>query len=104
MTVSDITGEIVEEFVLPPKGFMAREMSRGDVLRVTDLEGRQVGDLIAFNRSDLREKFWISSTIRLNGTVYVTGGHVLYSELSRPMVTILADTCGRHDLLAGSCN
>jgi urea carboxylase-associated protein 1 len=104
MTVAAIAGEIVEEFVLPPRGYMARELSRGDILRVTDLEGQQVGDLIAFNRADLSEKFWISNTIRLNGTVYITTGHMLYSELSRPMLTIVADTCGRHDLLAGSCN
>ena len=83
---------------------MAREMAAGTILRVTDIEGGQVGDLVAFARADLSEKFWISNTIRLNGTVYVTKGHVLYSELSRPMLTLVDDTCGRHDLLAGSCN
>lgn len=80
------------------------ELHQGDILRVTDIGGQQVGDLIAFALDDLSEKFWISNTIRLNGTIYVTNGHTLYSELSRPMLTIVEDTCGRHDLLAGSCN
>ena len=97
-------GGVLESFVLPPRGKMAREMAAGTILRVTDIEGGQVGDLVAFARADLSEKFWISNTIRLNGTVYVTKGHVLYSELSRPMLTLVDDTCGRHDLLAGSCN
>lgn len=97
-------GQIVFEATLPPRGKIAREIRRGQIMRVVDLEGRQVGDLVAFNQADLAEKFWISNTIRLNGTVFVTTGHVLYSELSNPMFTILADTCGRHDLLAGSCN
>jgi urea carboxylase-associated protein 1 len=97
-------GRVIFETTLPPRGRMAREIERGEVLRVVDVEGKQVGDLIAFNRADLGEKFWISNTIRLNGTVFVTTGHVLYSELSNPMFTIVADTCGRHDLLAGSCN
>lgn len=97
-------GQIVFETTLPPRGKIAREIKRGQIMRVVDLEGRQVGDLVAFNQADLAEKFWISNTIRLNGTVFVTTGHVLYSELSNPMFTILADTCGRHDLLAGSCN
>ena len=97
-------GGVLESFVLPPRGKMAREMAAGTILRVTDIEGGQVGDLVAFARADLSEKFWISNTIRLNGTVYVTRGHVLYSELSRPMLTLVEDTCGRHDLLAGSCN
>jgi uncharacterized protein YcgI (DUF1989 family) len=60
--------------------------------------------LVAFNRSNLAEKFWISNTIRLNGTIFLTKGNVLYSELSNPMFTIVEDTCGQHDLLAGSCN
>ncbi len=92
------------DVTLPPRGRIAREIARGQTVRITDLQGSQVGDLIAFNRHDLAEKFWISNTIRLNGTVYVTTGRKLYSELSNAMFTITADTCGRHDLLAGSCN
>jgi urea carboxylase-associated protein 1 len=99
-----IPGHVIYESTLPPAGKLAREIERGQILRVVDLEGRQVGDLVAFNKANLAEKFWISNTIRLNGTIYVTTGHVLYSELSNPMFTITADTCGRHDLLAGSCN
>jgi urea carboxylase-associated protein 1 len=97
-------GEGIDRIVLPPRGTIAREIKRGQTLRVTDLEGKQVGDLIAFNADDLAEKFWISNTIRLNQTIYLTEGHVLYSELSRPMLRIVKDTCGMHDLLAGSCN
>jgi urea carboxylase-associated protein 1 len=97
-------GRVIYETTLPPRGRLAHEVTRGQVVRIVDIEGRQVGDLVAFNRENLKEKFWISNTIRLNGTVYVTTGHVLYSELSRPMFTIVADSCGRHDLLAGSCN
>ena len=99
-----LPGRVVFETTLPPRGRIARQIERGEVLRVVDLEGKQVGDLIAFNRADLAEKFWVSNTIRLNGTLFVTTGHVLYSELSNPMFTIVTDTCGRHDLLAGSCN
>src|SRR6266540_1964037 len=96
--------DLTEEIVLDPGAHLAREMKRGQVLRVTDLEGQQVADLVAFAAEDLAEKLWTSNTIRLNGTVFVTTGDVLYSELSRPMLTIVEDTCGRHDLMAGSCN
>jgi uncharacterized protein len=97
-------GHRIEEIVIPPRGKLAREVRAGQIIRIIDVEGQQVGDIIAFNLHNLAEKFWISNTIRLNQTVYVTAGHVLYSELSKPMFTIVADTCGRHDLLAGSCN
>jgi urea carboxylase-associated protein 1 len=99
-----IPGRVVEEIVLRPRGKLARAVEKGQVVRIIDLEGQQVGDFIAFNRHNLDEKFWISNTIRLNKTVYLTRGHVLYSELSNPMFTLVEDTCGRHDLLAGSCN
>jgi uncharacterized protein YcgI (DUF1989 family) len=76
-----VPGHVIFDTILPPRGHVALEIERGQVMRVVDLEGRQVGDLVVFNRADLAEKFWISNTIRLNGTVFVTTGHVLYSEL-----------------------
>jgi len=97
---------MVEDLVLDPGTPLVRQLRTGQRLRVTDLEGQQVGDLVAFALEELGDRFWISNTIRLNGTVYLTTGHVLYSELSRPMLTITQDTVGAggHDLLAGSCN
>lgn len=99
-----ITSALAEDFVLAPGACVAREVRRGQSLRITDLEGQQVADIIAFTLPDLHDRLWPSTTIRLNGTVYLTTGHVLYSELSRPLLTITHDTCGRHDMLAGSCN
>jgi uncharacterized protein YcgI (DUF1989 family) len=93
-----------EQFVLAPARCIARPLRRGQTLRITDLEGQQVADLIAFTLPDLADRLWPSTTIRLNGTVYFTAGHTLYSELSRPLLKIIEDTCGRHDMLAGSCN
>ena len=37
-------------------------------------------------------------------TIYLTTGHVLYSNRSRPMFTILADDVGRHDFLLTPCS
>jgi uncharacterized protein YcgI (DUF1989 family) len=90
--------------VLPASGYMATTMKMSQVLRITDIMGMQVADLIAYALDNLEEAFWITNTIRLNKTVFVTTGHTLYSELSRPMLTITEDTCGMHDMLAGSCN
>lgn len=97
---------LIEDLVLEPGEPLAREIRAGQLVLIRDLQGQQVGDVIAFASADLGERLWISNTIRLNGTVYLTTGHVLYSELSRPMLTITRDTVGAggHDLLAGSCN
>lgn len=103
-SVSSEKGSASSQIVIPPRGYVAGELRRGQTLRVTDLEGQQVGDLVVFAADDLDEKLWVSNTIRLNGTVYLKVGHTLYSELSRPMLLITEATCDTHDILAGSCN
>jgi uncharacterized protein YcgI (DUF1989 family) len=77
---------------------------RGQLLKVVDPEGEQVADFISFAAEDSRE--WLSSgrTIDYANTIYVTTGHVLYSNRSRPMWTIVEDTVGRHDFLLTPCS
>ena len=89
---------------LAPQTGNAFLLSRGDILRVTDPEGEQVADLIAFSRE--RRPAWLSSgrTFDYNDTVYLTTGHVLYSNRSVPMLTIIEDTVGRHDFLYTPCS
>jgi uncharacterized protein YcgI (DUF1989 family) len=82
-------------------GFLVRQ---GQLLRITDPQGEQVSDLISFARDDSRE--WLSSgrTIDYANTIYVTTGHVLYSNRSRAMWTIIEDSVGRHDFLLTPCS
>jgi uncharacterized protein YcgI (DUF1989 family) len=89
---------------LEPQTGTAFELSKGQTLKVIDLEGEQVADLTAFNREDPRE--WLSSgrSIDYANTIYLTTGHLLYSNRSRPMFTILADDVGRHDFLLTPCS
>ena len=79
-------------------------IARGELLRITDPRGEQVSDLISFARADTGE--WLSSgrTIDYANTIYVTTGHTLYSNRSRPMWTIVEDTVGRHDFLLTPCS
>jgi len=88
---------------IEPQTGVAFRMGRGDVLRVVDLEGEQVSDLMAFG-PDGRETFSAGRSIDYNGTIRLTTGHVLYSNRSNPMLTIVADSCGVHDLLFAPCS
>ena len=88
---------------IPPqhgRGFMLR---RGQILRVIDPEGEQVADLFAFAAGD---PGWLSTgrSIDYAGKIFLTIGDVLYSDDSRPMFTIVADTAGRHDFLLTPCS
>ena len=82
-------------------GFM---LQRGQRLRVVDPLGEQVSDLVAFAQGDPRE--WLSSgrSIDYANTIYLTAGHLLYSNRSRPMFVIESDDVGRHDFLLTPCS
>ena len=82
-------------------GFVLRA---GEMLRVIDPEGEQVSDLIAFSSSDPRESLSSGRTLDYNNTIYFTTGHVLYSNRSTPLLTIVEDTVGRHDFLYTPCS
>ena len=89
---------------LAPQTGTAFALQKGEQLRVIDLEGEQVADLVAFGRADQSE--WLSSgrSIDYANTIYLTTGHILYSNRSRPMFTIVQDDVGRHDFLLTPCS
>jgi hypothetical protein len=89
---------------IEPQSGAAFELEKGQSLRVIDLEGEQVADLIAFARKDKTE--WLSSgrSIDYANSIYLTKGNILYSNRSRPMFTIIKDDVGRHDFLLTPCS
>jgi uncharacterized protein YcgI (DUF1989 family) len=89
---------------LDPQTGTAFQIRRGELLRIIDPEGEQVCDLVSFTTAEHAE--WLSSgrTIDYANTIYVTTGHVLYSNRSRAMWTIVDDTVGRHDFLLTPCS
>ncbi len=76
---------------------------RGQVLRIVDLEGNQAVDTIFYNAHDTAESYSVTDTVQRQGGIYLGAGSVLYSNRGRPMLSIVADTCGRHDTLGGAC-
>ncbi len=94
----------IARYRLEPQTGTGFSLDKGQVLRVIDPEGEQVSDVVAFARADKGE--WLSSgrSIDYNNTIYLTTGHVLYSNRSNPMFTILEDRVGRHDFLLTPCS
>lgn len=78
-------------------------VKQGETFRILDLEGNQAADTLFFNADDPHERYSACDTIREQGNVFLTAGTVLLSDLCRPMLTITADTVGRHDTLGGAC-
>jgi uncharacterized protein len=90
--------------ILPPRGATAFTIRAGQICRIIDLEGRQVADVVCFGLHDVADKFSPENTQSLNGTLYLTTGHHLYSTKATQLMTLGTDTCGVHDLIAGSCS
>ncbi|MET0555953.1 MAG: urea carboxylase-associated family protein, partial [Vicinamibacteria bacterium] len=90
-------GSPAERQVIPAGGGAGLRLSRGQRLRIIDPEGGQTGDLLAFS-ADGHERFSSGRTVDYGGKIYVSTGDVLWSDRSQPMLTIVADEVGRHDL------
>ena len=96
--------KILEQRHIAPQTGTGLIVRCGELLRIVDPRGEQVSDLVSFAHEDPSE--WLSSgrTIDYANTIYVTTGHILYSNRSRPMWTIVEDTVGRHDFLLTPCS
>jgi len=99
-----VPGRIIRRVEIPARHGAAIEVARGQVLRVIDVDGAQVGDLVCFNRDDLAERYSPQNTILFNRTIYPKVGAALVSDRGRPMMRLSADTVGVHDLICGSCS
>ena len=89
---------------IPPRGGTAFTLDKGKTLVVIDPRGEQVADLLAFARADVREAISSGRTFDYANRIYLTTGDVLYSNRSRPLLTIVADSVGRHDFLLTPCS
>lgn len=96
--------EALNAVEIPERSGTAFRLARGEILTVIDPRGEQVADLLAFNADDLDEVISSGRTLDYAETIYLTTGHVLYSNRSQPMLEIVADDVGRHDFLLTPCS
>lgn len=104
MTGSAIPRAIDLEKIIPACEYTAFTLEKGKVVRIVDLDGKQVTDVAAFNLGELGEKLNAENTMLLNGSIRPTTGNVLYSDDCNPMFTIIADSVGRNYLAGAVCS
>jgi urea carboxylase-associated protein 1 len=76
----------------------------GQFFRIVDLEGNQAVDTLFYNAADPEERYSANDTIRAQNNIYLAAGSKLQSNNGNTLLTIVADTCGRHDTLGGACS
>ncbi|HEV7930338.1 MAG TPA: urea amidolyase associated protein UAAP2 [Nitrosospira sp.] len=98
----DPEAAVVDE-ICPAGEPWVKLVMQGQIFRIVDLGGNQAVDTLFYNASRAAERYSATNTIRHRQMLYLTTGSMLYSNCGNVMLTIVADTCGRHDTLGGAC-
>jgi uncharacterized protein len=101
---ASLPGRIVRDDVVAAGQGWAEVVRRSQVLRIVDQAGKQGVDFLCYQADHPEERYHAANTLKKARTIWLTTGHVLYSDVARPMFTIVADTCGRHDTIGGCCS
>ncbi len=92
------------EEVVPGGGHTSFVLKRGQLLRLTDIEGGANVSLLLLNAHEKSERLNLPDTLKCQHTARLTAGHCLYSDMGRVLAAITADTCGWHDSFGGILN
>ena len=98
---------IHEDTVVPPRAPWSATLTKGQTLRLIDLEGQQAIDFLCFGTEPHEgqvERYHMPNTIKIPKQLMLGKGTTLYSQFARPMMTITDDSCGGHDTIFGCCS
>ena len=96
-------GAVFDEIVEAGDSFV-HEVYEGQTIRIIDLKGNQAVDTLFYNANNYADRYSAQDTIREQKNIYLTTGTKLISTERNVLMTIVADTCGRHDTLGGACS
>ncbi len=89
--------------VIPAGEPWIHEIRKRQHFRIVDLQGNQAVDTLFYNAHDYSDRYSAQDTIQRQRNIYLTTGTKLMSTGGTVLLTIVADTCGRHDTLGGAC-
>lgn len=101
--MNDLRTTLFEETV-PGGGHTSFVLKRGQLLRLTDLEGGGNASVLLFNAAEKSERLNLPDSLKCQHTARLTAGHCLYSDMGRVLAAITADSCGWHDSFGGVLN
>jgi len=92
------------EEVIPGGGHFSLILKRGQILRMTDINGGANVSMMMLNAHEKSEKLNLPDTLKGQHTARLTAGHCFYSDMGRVLAAIITDTCGWHDPFGGVLN
>ena len=99
-----VAGEVLTDLVVAPGEPWSGLVRAGEHLRIVDLEGCQAVDFLCYNADDPAERYCAADTMKIAGSIFLSRGVTLYSNLARPLFHLVEDTCGYHDTIGGCCS
>jgi urea carboxylase-associated protein 2 len=86
---------------VPPGWYETVRLSRGEALRIVDTEGTSSVSLIGWCRHDSSERLNCADTAKVQWSAALAKGRVLLTDMGHVFLSLIEDTSGAHDLLAG---
>jgi len=96
--------EASAQYYLKPQTGVAFTVQKDQTIRVIDVEGEQVADLVCFAGQDTEEYLSSGRSINYNEKLFLSTGDILYSNRSNLMLSITWDPVGKHDFLFAPCS
>ena len=93
----------METFFIPACSGKRIDVKVGQTITVIDLEGGQVVDFFAVVTGRNNEFLSTGVTIDCNESLALHAGNTIYTNLYRPMLKVISDDVGEHDLLHPCC-
>jgi uncharacterized protein YcgI (DUF1989 family) len=104
------TDTIIRRIEVPGGTGRAVRVRAGELVRVVDVEGGQVGDVFAFtleapDEHPRNEHHSAAHTRAATSRLFPAVGESFVTDRRRPILTLVADTSpGRHDMLIAACD
>lgn len=97
-------GAACVDIVIPARAPWSHVVSRGQTLRIVDLEGNQAVDFLMYSAQNDGERYSAQDTIAAQRNIFLRTGSVLLSNEGNPMATVTGTTVARHDTIGGACS
>jgi urea carboxylase-associated protein 1 len=99
-----IESETVLDTEVPARAAFSAVIRQGETLAIIDLHGNQAVDFLVYDAADTSKRYSAAATITAQRNIFLTTGSVLRTADGTPLMTIVDDTCGRHDTIGGACS
>ena len=96
--------DAVYDKIIPAGDGWMYELQPNQIFRIVDLGGNQAVDTMFYDAENPQDHYSATATITAQANIFLTTGSVLRAESGKPLLTIVADTCGSHDTIGGACS